>query len=241
MKLLSKTLSSWQLIGFIFQIFVFILLPKVSLAGETTSGNKVHFSVTESQNVANDSISVTFNRVAEGRSPQAVADEINQQMQAAVQALKSYPNVITQTSQYNINPVYKKSVMTHWRGQQSLTLTLENKPGLVQILAKIQPYLAYQSMQFGVSDKLKQKLLDKLTNHAIQRFRAQANRIARGFMAPNYKIIETHIDTPNHITPRPYMARSNMAVMSAPMATPTVKAGQSKLTVNISGTILLPN
>lgn len=220
-----------------------LLLVPLTLAANDSEpkGNKVQFSISESQNVANDSISITFNRVAEGTSPQAVADEINQQMQAAVQALKAYPNIITQTSQYNINPVYKKSIMSHWRGQQSLTLTLENKPGLVQVLAKIQPYLAYQSMQFGVSEELKQELLDKLTTKAIQRFRAQANRIAQGFMVPSYKIIETRIETPSSYNPRPYAARSEMAMMSPAMAAPTVKAGQSKLSVIISGTILLPN
>ena len=121
-----------------------------------------------------------------------------------------------------------------------MTLTLENKPGLVQILAKIQPYLAYQSMQFGVSENLKRELLAELTDRAIQQFRVQANRIAQGFMATNYRIIETHINTPSYSTPRPYMARSEMAMASADIAAPTVRAGQSKLQVTISGIILLP-
>lgn len=238
MQLIAKALKKMTLCSLAIS---FALASTLGVAAENINGNKVHFSVSESQNVANDSISITFYRVAEGTSPQAVADEINQQMQAAVNALKSYPNIITQTSQYNINPVYKKSIISHWRGQQSLTLTLENKPGLVQILAKIQPYLAYQSMQFGISEELKQELMAKLTTRAIQRFRAQANRIAQGFMVPSYKIIETRIDTPNYANPRPYVARSEMAMMSAKMTAPTVKAGQSKLTVNIAGTILLPN
>ncbi len=209
-------------------------------AEETWNGNKVKFSISESQNVANDSISITFNRVAEGMSPQEVANEINTQMQAAVRALKAYPDIITQTSQYNIYPVHKKSVISHWRGQQSLVLTVENKPGLVKILAKIQPYLAYKSMQFGVSEDLKREIMAKLTDKATVTFRAQANRIAQGFLAPSYKIIETNINTPDYSAPRPYMARSEMA-MAADMAMPTVKAGQSKIKVTISGTILLPN
>jgi len=220
--------------------FLFMLFSPLSAAEETWQGNKVHFAITETQNVANDTISITFNRVAEGVSPQAVANEINQQMQSAVQALKAYPDVIVQTSQYNIHPVYKKSIISHWRGQQSLTLTLENKPGLVQILAKIQPYLAYQSMQFGVSENLKRELMAELTDRAIHQFRAQANRIAKGFMAPNYKIIETHINSPGYSNPRPYMERSEMAMASADIAVPTVRAGQSKLQVTISGVILLP-
>jgi len=204
-------------------------------------GNKVQFSITETQNVPNDSISMTFNRVVEGTSPQAVADEINLQMQSAVRALKSYPEIVTQTTQYNINPVYKKQVMSHWRGQQSLVLTLENKPGLIKVLAKIQPYLAYQSMQFGVSQELQNKIIGQLTDRAILKYRNQANRIAQGFQAPSYKILNTNINMPNTISPRPMYARSEMAMMASDMAAPTVKAGQSKLKVTISGTILLPD
>ena len=210
-------------------------------AVELNQGNEVQFSITESQSVPNDTISMTFNRVAEGASPQAVANEINQKMQAAVRALKAYPEIITQTAQYNIHPVYKKQVMSHWRGQQSLILTLENKPGLVKVLTKIQPYLAYQSMQFGVSDDLQDKILAQLTDRAILKFRNQANRIAQGFQAPTYKILETRINMPNAVSPRPMYARSEMAMMASDMAAPSVKTGQTKMKVTISGTVLLPN
>ncbi|MDX1353391.1 MAG: SIMPL domain-containing protein [Thiomicrorhabdus sp.] len=226
----------------LFALLSFLAFTQQAQAdSEKPTGNKVQFSVSESQNVPNDSISMTFNRVAEGITPQAVANEINQQMQAAISALKAYPQVIVQTSQYNIHPVYKKQVISHWRGQQSLVLTLENKPGLVQVLSKIQPYLAYQSMQFGVSDDLQRQILSQLTDKAIAQFRSQASRIAQGFQAPSFKILETHINTPNFAVPRAVYARSDMAMMSAEMAPPAVSAGQSKLKVTVSGTILLPH
>lgn len=222
-------------------VLTYLTMSSAQANQENWHGNKVHFSITETQNVANDSISVTFTRIAEGTSPQEVAQDINLQMQAAVRALKAYPDIITQTTQYNIHPVYKKSVISHWRGQQSLVITLENKPGLVKILSNVQPYLAYKSMRFGVSDDLKREIMAKLTDRAIMTFRAQANRIAQGFMAPSYKIIETRINMPNYEQPQPHYARSEMMMTSADMVTPTVKAGESKIKVTISGTILLPN
>jgi predicted secreted protein len=156
----TNTSKAYILISTLFSAYFSIGVANPALANDTElKGNQVQFSITESQNVPNDSISMTFNRVAEGTSPQAVANEINLQMQAAVRALKAYPDIITQTTQYNIHPVYKKQVLSHWRGQQSLVLTLENKPGLVKVLTKIQPYLAYQSMQFSVSDALQDKIL----------------------------------------------------------------------------------
>ncbi|WP_029406764.1 SIMPL domain-containing protein [Thiomicrorhabdus sp. Milos-T2] len=204
-----------------------------------TKGNKVHFSITESQNVANNRITLTFNRVAEGISPQAVANEINLKMQAAIRALKAYPEIITQTNQYNIRPIYKKQVISHWRGQQSLVLSIENKPGLIAILTKIQPYLAYQSMQFGISDSVKKQVMAQLTDKAIQSYRKQAQRIANNFQASSFRILETRINNANGYTPQPRYARSEMAMMSSDMAAPAVKVGQSKLNVTITGTLLL--
>ncbi|HHT00510.1 MAG TPA: DUF541 domain-containing protein, partial [Thiomicrospira sp.] len=205
----TNTSKAYILISTLFSAYFSIGVANPALANDTElKGNQVQFSITESQNVPNDSISMTFNRVAEGTSPQAVANEINLQMQAAVRALKAYPDIITQTTQYNIHPVYKKQVLSHWRGQQSLVLTLENKPGLVKVLTKIQPYLAYQSMQFGVSDALQDKILSQLTERAILKYRNQANLIAQGFQVPSYKILETRINMPNTISPRPMYARS---------------------------------
>ncbi|WP_321326102.1 SIMPL domain-containing protein [Thiomicrorhabdus sp.] len=221
-------------------LFLFNLTNPAFADSTQPQGNRVSFSISEMQNVPNDIISMTFNRVAEGISPQAVANEINRQMQSAIKALKPYPDIIVKTSQYSIQPVYTKKVISHWRGQQSLVLTLENKPGLVKVLTKIQPYLAYQSMQFGVSDALKHKILGKLTDKAILQFRDQASRIAHGFNVPSFKILETRINTPNSFQPRPMYANSEMAMMSSKMAAPVVEAGQSQITVNISGTILLP-
>lgn len=225
-------------------VITLLLLANVNIPAfaETTElqGNKVQYSITESQDVPNDKITMTFNRVAEGVTPQAVANEINLQMQSAIKALKAYPEVIVQTSQYNINPVYKKQIISHWRGQQSLVLTLENKPGLVNVFTKIQPYLAYQSMQFSVSDDLQRQTLAELTDKAIVSFRKQAKRIAQGFEAPSFKILATNINMPNFAPTRAMYARSDMAMMSSEMAAPAVSAGQSKLIVTISGTVLLP-
>ena len=203
-------------------------------------GHQVDFSISESQAVANDRLTVTFNRVAEGTSPQEVANEINRAMQAAIRAVKSDPKIITQTTQYRIHPVYKKSVLSHWRGQQSLTVILENRLDFAKVLNKVQPYLAYQSMQFSVSEDLRQNTLVTLTDRAIQRYRAQADRIAQGFQAPTYRILNTRIHAQPPSSPRPYAARAEMAVASASMAVPTVQAGESQLRVTISGNILLP-
>ncbi len=176
-RLLQATLRNSKPLLLIFTLSTTSLLSPLVIAQTSTNqsneiqGNQVHFSISESQEISNDKLTIVFNRIAQGTSAQVVANEINSKMQEALVALKKYPDVNSQTSQYHIRPVYNKhQIITHWTGSQSLTITLENKPELIAVLTQLQPYLTYQSMQFGVSTELTTKVMQRLTTKAIQSF-----------------------------------------------------------------------
>ncbi|WP_019557077.1 SIMPL domain-containing protein [Thiomicrorhabdus arctica] len=201
--------------------------------------NQVHFSISESQNIPNDQLTIIFNHVAQGNSAQIVADEINVKMQDALIVLNQYPDVNHQTSQYHIRPAYnKQQIITHWTGSQNLTITLENKPELIKVLTDLQPYLTYQSMQFGVSTQLKTDITQKLTMKAIQTFQKQSAMIAQGFHAPDYRILETRINTPYN-PPIMHSYAPNRMLTTEGMAPPAVSSGESTLRVDISGVLQL--
>ncbi len=204
-----------------------------------TPGQQVHFSISESQEVPNDRLNIVFQHLAQGNSARLVINEINEKMQAALEALEKYPDVKSQTSQYQTHPAYnRQKVITHWTGSQSLTLTLENKPESIQVLTEMQSYLTYQSMQFSVSEALKDEIMQGLTVQAIQNFRKQATLIAQAFNAPGHRIVETHINRPyNSPISRGYTANRMMAADS--MAPPAISVGESTLKVDISGILEL--
>ncbi len=216
-----------------------VMAQSVTNQNNEVQGNKVHFSISESQSIHNDTLSIVFNRVAQGHSAQIVANDINLKMQEALAALKKYPDIKHQTSQYHILPVYSKQrIISHWTGSQSLTITLENKPDLIKVLTHLQPYLAYQSMQFEVSAELKTEIMQKLTVKAIQNFQKQATMIAQGFHSPDYRILETRINTP-YSPPITHGYASNRMLASESMAPPAVSAGETTLRVEISGILQL--
>ncbi len=68
-----------------------LFAPQLAYAEEQRQeqGNRVHFSITESEQVANDRLAITFSHTAEGMSPQAVADEINQKCKPRYRRSKS--------------------------------------------------------------------------------------------------------------------------------------------------------
>lgn len=202
------------------------------------SGHKIHFSITESENVGNDRVSITFSHVAQGATPQSVTEQINKRMKSAFAVLKRYPDIVAQTSQYNIYPVYQKQLISHWRGQQSLTIHFENRPQEMTVLDEIQPHLAYKSMQFSVSDTRRKEVLEQLTRKAIQTYRQRAQLIASEFANAKYQLLETHINTPNIPVARALYARAETA-MASDMSAPNVAAGESKIQIQISGRLLL--
>lgn len=202
--------------------------------------HKIHFSAQASEYFNNDRVSITFNGFAQESTPQEAATNINIQMQNAYRVLKLSPDIKLETGSYQIHPVYKNKKVIGWRGQQTLTLNMENRPDLVKILAKVQPYLRYQNMTFGVSTDLKQKFLEELTLKAIENYRNKAKLIAQGFGSGQYKIIDTHISNNNtDHRPRLYSERSLMAASDSIGSAPVVQAGQSRLTVSINGTLVI--
>ncbi len=216
-----------------------VIAQTVTNQNNEIQGNQVHFSISESQDISNDRLTMVFNRVAQGTSAQMVANEINLKMQEALVVLKKQPDVNSQTSQYHIRPIYnKQQIITHWTGSQSLTITLDNKPELITVLTQLQPYLAYQSMQFGISTELKTEVMQRLTMKAIQSFQKQATMIAQSFHATDYRILETHINSP-HTPPIALGYASNRMLATESMAPPAVSAGESTLRVVISGILQL--
>lgn len=219
-----------------FSLIFFISGVNADMKPNQETPHQVHFSVSQSDYFNNDRVSITFSAFAQDKNPQIVANTINTQMQNATSVLKHSTNIKLETGNYQITPVYNKNRdVAAWRGQQTLTLNMANLPGLVKILAKVQPFLRYQSMSFGVSEAQRQKFINELTLEAIKAYQQKANMIATSFRAQSYRITETRINTP-HI-PSPYVARSAMMADTIPAAkiAPTLRTGQTKLTVSING------
>ncbi|MEA3406260.1 MAG: SIMPL domain-containing protein [Pseudomonadota bacterium] len=234
------------IINTLFLSFVFYSSSSLAHTSTETSskveqGHTIHFSVSENQRVDNDLVAITFRYVAQAPSGELVMQLINQKMQAAVRILKNFPQMETQTSQYQVRPVYsKKQIITHWQGQQNLTITTENRAGLPKLLAQLQPYLNYQSMRFHVSEETQKEIKDKLLVKALKNYQSKAKKIAASFGADHFQLIETRIDTPNLPSPRNDTYMRSAQIMSESVM-PTVEGGKSDIRVHISGKMFIPH
>ncbi|MDG6774839.1 SIMPL domain-containing protein [Thiomicrorhabdus sp. ZW0627] len=209
------------------------------------SKHRIHFSVSQAAQVDNDIVEIQFQHIAQAATAEQVMQEINEHMQSAMEILNDYQSddgvkLQIQTSQYRVYPAYnKQQIITHWRGQQSLTITSKNSAGLSKILSRIQPILSYQSTHFRISEHKKQEWISKLTSDALQRYQHQAKKIAHSFGTEQYKLLETNIQSPSYSQPpiQPYLRAAAMAEQAAPV----MESGSSELRVRVEGTLQIDN
>ncbi|MDG4812078.1 SIMPL domain-containing protein [Hydrogenovibrio sp. 3SP14C1] len=214
-----------------------------SQAGDTLlQFNQVTFSVTESQRVENDFVSVHFIAQAEEKTAQAVQRQINQKMHQAQTILNRYPEITVSTQNYRVMPVYNEhKKIQHWKGQQTLHLSLKNQPGLAEILTKVQPYLNYNDIRFSVSESQREQTMTSLLKRALARYQSQAKVIADAFGQSTYRITQTQIQ---HTTPTPPFERSLSAYASkvaSTQAAPIIETGDTRLSITVSGRVLISN
>ncbi|MBD3754237.1 MAG: SIMPL domain-containing protein [Gammaproteobacteria bacterium] len=212
----------------------------LSAQAEEATHHQVHFSISQSDTLQNDTAQIVLQAIAESVSAEVVSQQINRQMQAAIKLIKPLKQIKTQSGPYSVNPVYNKQrVVQHWRGQQTLTLTTQDLPGLPSLLGKLEKLLTYQSTRFSISETLRHQAQKRLIAEAMQTYQDRASQIAQGFKAPSYELVETRIQT-NGVQPihnPPYMLASRAMAESAE---PVMEVGESEIRVEISGTLRLP-
>ena len=120
--------------------------------------------------------------------------------------------------------------------RSELLLESRDPAALSAVIGKLQSLLAVGNIQFLPAPETRRKSEDEATQEAIETFRAKADRIAAAMKKP-YRIRSMNIGGAGHYAPPVAMARA--AMMAAEAAPMPVEAGESSLTINVSGQIEL--
>lgn len=204
--------------------------------------NQIDFSVTQSQHVTNDVAHIRLIAQAEHKEANEVQRLINQKMRHAQKVLDRYPEITATTQDYRVVPVYDDhQQIQHWKGQQTLNLTLKNQPGLANILSQLQPHLNYNDMWFSVSEAQREQTMTSLLTSALAQYQTKAKLIADAFDQSSYRITQTHIQQPNPPQPFRVTANAYAAKMSSTDVSPVIKTGASRLSITVSGRVLISN
>lgn len=231
----------------LFAIVAFALLPlMVAPAGAHDSATppmpngRVSLQGQASIEVDNDVMRATLFAEAEDVNPAKLAEQINRAVAEATKIAKAQNEVKVKTGGYNTYPVYDKNKIQRWRARSDLILESTDFKALATLVGKLQNMMSLGGVDFSVSDDVRKKADNDLTDAAIADFRRRATLIAKSFGAKGYKLIDAAINSNGMPPPVPMMEMAqSRSFKSEPAPAPVMEGGTSRLNAVVSGTIQL--
>ncbi len=218
--------------------FIWWLLPYASYAQDDVVYDQYTLQASAEGEVANDLMMVHLQVQHEDRDAKALAEKVNRDMAWALEELKAFNQVDSETRNYSTHPKYEQNRVVGWRSSQTLVIQGAEFEELKDALQVLQSKLQIQRMQFQPRDETRKKVEDELIQQALDNFKHRAQIVQQSMNASGYRVMQININTGDRVGRVRMEAQA--ATMSRSMETaPAVEAGQSKVTVNISGQIQL--
>ena len=204
--------------------------------------NVVHLAAQGSAEVQQDLLSMTMNTTREGPDAGTVQNQLKAALDVALAEAKraAQPGQMeVRTGNFSLSPRYgRDGKISGWQGFVELVLEGRDFARISATAGKIQT-LTMGNVTFGLSRGQRAQVEGEAQTMAIDRFKARASDIAKGFGFAGYSLREVSVNANDQgVAPRPRMmameAKASMAEAPVP-----VEAGQSTVLVTVSGTVQL--
>jgi predicted secreted protein len=223
-----------------------LALPCLAWADAAPQFNVVNLDASVSRQIDNDMAQATLFVELTDVDSSKLAEKINQTIAAAQKTLKQYPTVQSAGTGYSSYPVYnqKNNLLQSWRSRGELRVSSKDFAALSQLIAQLQQLKNPQSngialqladIRYEVSDQSRKLAEDALIEEGIKAFRQRAQIIQRTMGGNAWKTMQMNVQTQSHYPqPRQMLNKAYMAAEAAPAP---VDAGESRLVVNVNGSI----
>jgi predicted secreted protein len=201
----------------------------------------VTLSASATASVPNDRMHASLRAEADNADAAAAAVVVNTRMAKALARARAVAGVEASTTGYSSFQVTDKAQVTRWRVAQTLKLEGSDFTALSALISQLQGDggLVVDGTQFSVSDASRKKAEDGLTQQAIKSWQARAAEAARGFGFDGWRVGNVAIQTGESFHPQPVMRAMAFDAKAAPPV--AVEAGNSDITVTVSGDAILEN
>ena len=204
--------------------------------------NVVTLAASSTVEAQQDLLSISMNTTKEGPDAATVQAQLKVALDAALTEAKkaSQPGQLdVRTGNFSLYPRYARDGKVNgWQGTTELVLEGRDFARISTTAGKIQT-LTLGNVSFGLSREQRTKVEAEAQTIAIDRFKAKADTIAKGFGFGGYTLREVAVNANDQgFQPRPRMmaleAKSSMADAAVP-----VEAGKSSVVVTVSGAVQL--
>lgn len=205
--------------------------------------NVVAYTVSATQEVTQDLLTVTLQANKEGNQAAEVQAALKQQLEAAlVEARKAVvPGALeVRTGSFSLYPRYSNQGKTNgWQGQAQLIIEGTDMARITQTVGKLNQLNVVQ-VNYGLSRALREKHESSVTAEAIAAYRARGLELAKAFGFSNYALGEVSVNSNegSDNRPMPMMKAARFSAEAADAALP-VEPGKGNITVTVSGQVIL--
>ncbi|MBA3058216.1 MAG: SIMPL domain-containing protein [Gammaproteobacteria bacterium] len=203
--------------------------------------NVVQLSATGSVEVPQDMLSIAMSTSRDGVDASVVQSQLKSALDAALVEAKKVAlagQLDVRTGNFSLYPRYgRDGKPSGWQGTAELILEGRDFARISSAAGKIQT-LTVSNVSFSLSREQRTQVEGDAQSMAIERFKARAGDIARGFGFTGYTLREVNVSANDQgYTPRPrMMAMEAKAVSDAPVP---VEAGKTAVLVTVSGSVQL--
>ena len=213
-----------------------------SEAEQAAPQNQVQLAASAAIEVQQDLLTLTMATARDGTDAASVQSQLKQALEAALAEARkaALPGQLdVRTGNFNLLPRYgRDGKMTGWQGSTELVLEGRDFARIGATAGKIQT-LTMGGVSFGLSREQRAKVENEAQGQAIERFKAKAGEIAKGFGFSAYTLREVSVNANDQGgMPRPRMMAMEAKVASADASVP-LEAGKSTVVVTVSGSVQL--
>ena len=206
--------------------------------------NVVQIAASGFTEVQQDWLTMRLNTTETGPDALTVQNQLKAALEVALRVARAQaqPGLLeVRTGQFGLYPRYNNAGKVNgWQGTTELLLEGRDVARITETAGKIST-LTLGGVSFSLSRQARQQLESEVQAQAIERFKARAAEVAKGFGFAGYTLREVAVSSTDQDLPRPnpprMMAMEAKAAMSD-MAVP-VEAGKSMVNVTVSGSIQL--
>jgi predicted secreted protein len=203
----------------------------------------VHLSASASAQVTQDWLVMTLATQKEGADAATVQKQIKTQLASALamaQASAQAGLLDVSTGQLSVSPRYGRDGKTNgWTGVAELVLQGRDLDRITSVAGRVQG-MAVSQVQWEVSPELKRQTEGRIQGQAVAQFQSRASALATSFGFGSYGLREVRVTNQETSGEHPQlrMVSAQMDAAPSPMPIPA-QAGQSRVTVNLTGSIQL--
>ncbi|MES2401524.1 MAG: SIMPL domain-containing protein [Pseudomonadota bacterium] len=202
--------------------------------------NVAQLAASGSVEVQQDVLSISMSTTRDGTDAGLVQNQLKQALDAAL--AQARPAVVPgqldlRTGNFSLYPRYgKDGKINGWQGSTELVLEGKDFARITSTAGKIQT-LTLGNVSFSLSREQRAKVEGEAQTLGIERFKAKAAEITRGFGFTSFTLREVSINSNDQGSiprPRVMAMQAKSEMQDAPVS---VEAGKSTVMVNVSGSV----